>query len=724
METSTHCLNSSGKLVYPKDLKGNHLPDFSYVGYHSGERAIPPVSVKVALEPSQSDDTQRIQDALDELGDLPFDMAGFRGALLLKRGVYRVEGTLTMSQSGVVLRGEGNGPDGTCIIATGYDDPKYQRALISVDPQSDNLEVHIRHGYPTDEIKLVTGSRQAIIDAYVPVGSHSFEVKSVSGYKVGDRIVVHRPSTADWIHAIGCDQLEPNWSEIRNARWVEGGEASGFYYQRLDSHSKYCLLQKFGESWDDFVKRVPLSEDGKTFNLTRQWEAGDYDFHFERCIVGIEGNRIEIDAPVVHSIDQNYGGGAIYHYESAGRVTEVGVENMRLVSEFAAPIAGHPYGNPEEESQAENHAWHGVELRRNTENTWVRDVTGNYFGWSLVSASGKRATVQDCVSLGHASKITGGRRYTFMIDGQLNLVQRCIAYHGRHEFVTQEKTAGPNVFVDCIGFDTKAAAGPHHRYSVGTLFDNVKSERGMESRFRGKSGTGHGWAGTQTCFYNCVAPRFDVEAPPGGMCWVIGSGKCDEEGARATPVSLYYQQVQDRLGKVAVDRLVPEEQQKHLGEYRWVMERLKNEERSKFVPGNFEIPFVLETERFRLRMLSVNDVEKDYEAVIESRALLRARGGDWPRDGFTLEENLADLERHQREFLNREAFAYTVVSLDESRVLGCLYINPAKESDAEVYMWARQSEHDNGLDEVLFQTVKRWIGESWPFDTVAYPGRE
>ena len=587
MKTSTHRgtsnlyhLDPSGKLVYLKDPKGNRLPDFSHVGYHSGERAIPHVPVKITLESSQGDDTQRIQDALDKLSTFPHDKVGFRGALLLKRGVYRVAGTLTITHSGIVLRGEGDGPDGTIIIATGYDDQKYQRALITVSPKSDNLEAHILHGYPTDQIKLVTDSRQAIVDAYVPIGSHSFEVKSASGYKPGDRIVVHRPSTADWIHLIGCDKLKPRWAGVRNVRWVKDDEAAGFYYQRLGSHSKYCLLQKPDESWDDFVKRVPLSEDGKTFDFTRQWEAGDYDLYFERRIIGVDANRIIVDAPIVHPMEHQYGGGAIYQYEPAGRVTEVGVENMLLVSEFAAPAPDHPYGNLTETSRAENHAWHGVELKSNTENTWVRNVTGHYFGWSLVSASGKRATVQDCVNLGHASKIVGGRRYTFMIDGQLNLVQRCLAYNGRHEFVTQERTAGPNVFVDCIGFDTKSSAGPHHRYSVGTLFDNVKSERGMESRFRGNSGTGHGWAGTQTCFYNCVAPGFDVEAPPDGISWVIGSGKSDEAGTRVTPASLYYQQVQDRLGRAALDRLVTEEQRNHLGEYRWVKERLKKESKS------------------------------------------------------------------------------------------------------------------------------------------------
>ena len=147
---------------------------------------------------------------------------------------------------------------------------------------------------------------------------------------------------------------------------------------------------------------------------------------------------------------------------------------------------------------------------------------------------------------------------------------------------------------------------------------------------------------------------------------------------------------------------------------------------NRFVPDDFEIPDMFETDRFRLRMLSVDDVEKDYEAVIESRELLHAMfGGPWPKLGFTLEENLADLERHQQEFLSRKAFAYTVVSLDETRVLGCVYINPSETtaSDAVVVMWVRQTEYDKGLDEILFNNVRDWISSVWPFKKVDYPGR-
>ena len=41
-----------------------------------------------------------------------------------------------------------------------------------------------------------------------------------------------------------------------------------------------------------------------------------------------------------------------------------------------------------------------------------------------------------------------------------------------------------------------------------------------------------------------------------------------------------------------------------------------------------------------------------------------------------------------------------------------------------MYLWVRQSEFEKGLDPVLFQAVKQWIANDWPFENVAFPGRE
>lgn len=149
----------------------------------------------------------------------------------------------------------------------------------------------------------------------------------------------------------------------------------------------------------------------------------------------------------------------------------------------------------------------------------------------------------------------------------------------------------------------------------------------------------------------------------------------------------------------------------------------------KLVPNNFKVPEILETEKFRLRMLTVNDVVKDYDAVITSVDHLKGVFGgrsSWPSSDLTLEQDLIDLGWHQKEFQMRTSFAYTVMNLDESRCLGCVYIfSTEKEGfDAEVYMWVRKSEFEKGLDAILFSAVKQWVKEKWPFQKVVYPGRE
>lgn len=147
------------------------------------------------------------------------------------------------------------------------------------------------------------------------------------------------------------------------------------------------------------------------------------------------------------------------------------------------------------------------------------------------------------------------------------------------------------------------------------------------------------------------------------------------------------------------------------------------------VPDGFAVPAVLEHPRFRLRMLTVHDLIRDYDAVMSSVGHLQRTysaiwGGDWPA-GLTLEEDLIDLGWHQREFTLRTSFAYTMMTPDESRCLGCLYINPTRrgDHDASVTMWVRAEELDTGLDDALYDAARAWIADAWPFTNPAYPGR-
>ena len=147
---------------------------------------------------------------------------------------------------------------------------------------------------------------------------------------------------------------------------------------------------------------------------------------------------------------------------------------------------------------------------------------------------------------------------------------------------------------------------------------------------------------------------------------------------------------------------------------------------TSFVPKDFEVPAGFETPDFRVRMLAISDVVKDYDAVMTSVERLRkvfSPTGRWP-SGLTFEQDLIDLGWHHKEFQRRPSFAYTVMSLDEAVCLGCLYVEPTtlRGYEAEVHCWVRTS-HAQALDTRLYQSLQGWVGSHWPFKAVAYPGR-
>src|SRR5690554_2144816 len=113
-------LNEDGSLRYTPDELGNIIPDFSHVGYHQGNKDIPHIPIQKTISPAKTGSSQDIiQKAIDELVASESDKNGFRGAILLKKGIYNIPGTIHINTSGIVLRGEGDNESGTRLVATG-----------------------------------------------------------------------------------------------------------------------------------------------------------------------------------------------------------------------------------------------------------------------------------------------------------------------------------------------------------------------------------------------------------------------------------------------------------------------------------------------------------------------------------------------------------------------------------------------------------------------------
>jgi hypothetical protein len=141
----------------------------------------------------------------------------------------------------------------------------------------------------------------------------------------------------------------------------------------------------------------------------------------------------------------------------------------------------------------------------------------------------------------------------------------------------------------------------------------------------------------------------------------------------------------------------------------------------ELVPEDFQVPEGLEHARFRLRILTVDDVVKDFDAI---NSRVDHRGEPKPPFVDTVTANLVDLGWHQKEFQLRRSFAYTVVAPDESEVLGCVYLNPSETHDARVRLWVRASAFADGLDPVLEETVREWVATRWPFGRVTFEERD
>jgi hypothetical protein len=319
---------------------------------------------------------------------------------------------------------------------------------------------------------------------------------------VGDCLVLHHPSTAAWLEAV-----------------------------------------RFGETAGD-----------------PPWAPGEIDLVFLRTLTRIEGNTIQVDAPIPHDLDRSLSESIVYRYTGESVRRECGVEQLRVEIERPAD------GSAPKTTTA-------LRLTGVTD-SWVRHVTVTHFSKSgILLQQANRVSVLNCRSFDPLSPIKGGKRYNFNVDNPANhiLFKHCEGRNGRHTFVTNGGAAVSDVvFTQCTSSLDYSASENHRRWGSAFLWDQITFTRpktrlllGMYTR--GNWGTGHGWTGTYQVAWNVSTPANGViinQHPPIGQNFAIGcqaqvlsKGSFGPniqgwtEGTGKTPVipSLYEAQLQDRL---------------------------------------------------------------------------------------------------------------------------------------------------------------------------------
>lgn len=346
------------------------------------------------------------------------------------------------------------------------------------------------------------GDSVAITDAYIPAGASTFHVTDARGFAVGDTVLVRRPVTPAWVEFMGMDTL------VRNGK---------------------------KETWVS----------GQIFT--------------ERAIKQIEGNQITLDVPLTDTFDAKYltpPGPSLSKAAPANRVSEIGVENLRIVSPPQPVGISDPHHS-------------GIRLA-GVEDAWVRDVAlADMVGSISTASSARRVTVQD-IQLSHTVPTVGAAKPADLsADGTQILFQRCTGDgENLFYFVTGARVTGPIVLLDST-FTGTGWIQPHQRWATGLLVDNCNVPNGgLEFMNRGEMGSGHGWTLGWSVAWNCRAKSLTIQQPPGSINWAIGctgakkpapqpfgkgpnmpEGTFDSYNAPVVPESLYQAQLKERLAR-------------------------------------------------------------------------------------------------------------------------------------------------------------------------------
>jgi hypothetical protein len=470
-------LNTGGTLVYTPDAQGNRIPDFSYCGYMAGEQPIPDAPVRIVVPVIKGDATPFIQAALDEVSALQPDKHGIRGAVLLQKGHYEIAGSLVVRASGVVLRGSGMNEAGTVLTGTGADRQTLIR-IIGVNNRSLSAPARITNGY-------------------VPVNARSLNVDNPRQFRVGDKVLVHRPSTAAWIRLLGMDHF--------------GGGITAL-----------------------------------------GWKPGERDIYWDRTVTAVEGNTVTLDVPLTTALDTAYGGATIAAYEWPGRITHSGVENLRCRSAYNrnnAKDEDHRWMSVTLENISdawvrqvtfEHFAGSAVAVLESARRVTVEDCIslspvseiGGQRRYTFFT-SGQQTLFQRCYAEYGYHDFAAG----FCAAGPNAFVQ-CEA-HLPFNFSGAIDCWASGVLFDIVNIDGQA----------------------LRLGNRGQDAQGAGWSAANSVLWQCSAARIDCYRPPGANNWCFGAwaqfqgdGYWGESNEHIQPRSLYYAQLAERVGKEVLNR--------------------------------------------------------------------------------------------------------------------------------------------------------------------------
>lgn len=467
----------NGGLTYLPDEKGNRILDFSFCGYERAEKDIPSAVPFAVFVPHRTgDNSTRIQQAIDYVSSLPLNKDGFRGAILLDKGVFELSEGLYISASGVVL--QGSDKEQTVLLKKGVD----RGPLIRIEGQND--------------IKLLDTLN--ITTPYVPVNATKMEVSSGSTLAKGNRVMIVRPSTKEWIADLGCD--------------VFGGGIGAL-----------------------------------------GWKPGEIDIYWDRTLSDVSANQVTLNVPLTVALDASYGGAQLITYQWNGRIDHAGISHLTLASDYNKQYpkdedhcwTGISIENAEncwvQQVNFKHFAGSAVILQPTASNVTVEDCIS-------------REPVSEIGGMRRNTFLTYGQLNLFQrCYSEYGIHDFAVGYcaPGPNAFVQCETK-------ESFGF---SGAVSSWACGLLFDIVNIDGHN-LTFKNLSQSKNGAGWNTSNSLFWQCTAAEIECFSPAADAknraygCWAqfSGDGEWAQSNSHVQPRSLYYAQLAERLGKDMAER--------------------------------------------------------------------------------------------------------------------------------------------------------------------------
>lgn len=463
-----------------KDNKDRFFHDFSYAGYHQGEKELPFINTNVAdvtKDPYNADNsgntdvTAIIQQALDDVGQ-----AG-GGVVYLPPGKYRVnpgttEHALRIRYNNTVLRGAGT--DSTFI----YNSTSNMRQKNIIYVMGDWATWSNEYGTVS---KITT-------DLLYP--TQVIPVESVDGFETGDQIIIRSNGTEAFAeeHKMG-GIWEPWASRVMFHRTIDSINAeSNLIY--IDSPTRYFMKKR---------------DNARVYHAKQ---------HITEC--GIEslsiGNRQSTKT----------GWGEETYHDSGTGAYEVHASHAIYLK------------------YAYNCWVKNVNTYKPEENTDDFHLLSN----CLLINQSRGVTVDSCFFQKPQYEGGGGNGYMFTLSANDCLIKNSRANHSRHNYDFKYPYSNGNVIHKCIAENSKYSSDFHMYLSMANLFDVTTVDKDyLESMFRPWGGDViHGYSSTQSVFYNTKGIAYHpnrnylIDSRQFGHGYVIGTSG-NAHYIKLTPVS-------------------------------------------------------------------------------------------------------------------------------------------------------------------------------------------